>query len=203
MAADPNFPPNLDIHPLVHRDHERTGSGSDRKFDASAQEKAIREYGIAGRVWQVIVCFVHPSSVDQVSREAAYALKTYLNNEASSCLEFDPPFVSEAEPSCVLELGSGTGVVVAQLAELFSAEGDVVVATDLPEVCTLLEKNLEAYLCSSPLVLVRPLSWGNLEHALKIHEELSCVLKASSQLTDIVCSDLVSAFNVAASSDAA
>lgn len=48
MGANPNFPANLDIRPSVQ---QTAGSDSDRKFDVSAQQEAIREYGIAGRVW--------------------------------------------------------------------------------------------------------------------------------------------------------
>lgn len=47
MATNPNFPVNLDIKPL----HNLNDSHVLESFDLPAQEAAIREYGIAGRVW--------------------------------------------------------------------------------------------------------------------------------------------------------
>lgn len=43
---DPNFPPDLDIHPL-----ESATSDADARFDSAAQQDAIKTYGIAGRIW--------------------------------------------------------------------------------------------------------------------------------------------------------
>ena len=43
---DPNFPSGLDIKPL-----EILSSDADARFDSTAQEGAIRTYGIAGRIW--------------------------------------------------------------------------------------------------------------------------------------------------------
>lgn len=45
---NPNFPKNLDIRPSKPQ-----GSSSDLgdAFNTLAQEDAIRQYGIAGRVW--------------------------------------------------------------------------------------------------------------------------------------------------------
>ena len=42
--ADPNFPPNLDIRPLV---------SSQLNQDAGNQKDAITQYGIAGRIWYI------------------------------------------------------------------------------------------------------------------------------------------------------
>jgi len=175
-TANPNFPADLDIRPLTHA----SASNSDRKFDASAQEEAIREYGIAGRVW-----------------EAAYAMKTYLNPSAE--FTFDPPFLSYTGPLRILELGSGIGIVAAQLAEQLTGEDDLMIVTDLPEVCPLLERNLQTHGVAHragplPNILVRPLSWGNLKHALSIHTELSDMSPSHCPLTHIICSDLVSGF---------
>ncbi|KAI0789898.1 hypothetical protein C8Q75DRAFT_806556 [Abortiporus biennis] len=192
---DPNFPPNLDIHPL---DYNFTGQNND-SFDISAQEEAIKTYGIAGRVW-----------------EASYAMTVYLNSgiqstskQDQSRLEYDPPFLLDATeeeanlqvPSCperhdhryIIELGSGMGVVAARLAQVLTSSPNLaqttLVVTDLPEVCPLLEKNLHDYLeppASSlttayskgslsnnpPKVIVRPLAWGNREHAEHLHHEM-------------------------------
>jgi hypothetical protein len=48
--ADPNFPVNLDIYPL----HLRPSSGSEEtEQDIWKQRDAIKQYGIAGRIWYV------------------------------------------------------------------------------------------------------------------------------------------------------
>ncbi|TCD63203.1 hypothetical protein EIP91_005842 [Steccherinum ochraceum] len=183
MGTNPNFPSNLDIRPNA-QEIVTAESGSDRKFDASAQEEAIREYGIAGRVW-----------------EAAYAMKAYLS-PSSMNLTYDPPFRSASEPgpSRIIELGSGTGIIAAQLAQQLHSGCDLVVATDLPEVCPLLEKNLCHWIAhptttdARSAVLVRPLAWGDRDDALAIHSELHTKtnLLSKAVLTHIVCSDLVS-----------
>ncbi|KAL4249709.1 hypothetical protein ABKN59_006128 [Abortiporus biennis] len=212
---DPNFPPNLDIHPL---DYNFTGQNND-SFDISAQEEAIKTYGIAGRVW-----------------EASYAMTVYLNSgiqstskQDQSRLEYDPPFLLDATeeeanlqvPSCperhdhryIIELGSGMGVVAARLAQVLTSSPNLaqttLVVTDLPEVCPLLEKNLHDYLeppASSlttayskgslsnnpPKVIVRPLAWGNREHAEHLHHEMVSGKDSSSPyISHIICSDLV------------
>ncbi|THH32254.1 hypothetical protein EUX98_g1931 [Antrodiella citrinella] len=177
MGLNPNFPADLDIRPLTHHDDFKSDvlpSDFDRKFDASAQEEAIRAYGIAGRVW-----------------EAAYAMKTFLN--PPSGFMFDPAFGDRTCPGPlrILELGSGTGIVAAQLSEQLTGMDGLVIVTDLPEVCPLLEKNLQSHTARRgdphPSVMVRPLAWGNRDHALSIHGELS-----GHSLTHIICSDLVS-----------
>ncbi|KAF7327958.1 hypothetical protein MKEN_00376000 [Mycena kentingensis (nom. inval.)] len=145
------------------------------QFNFTHQEQAIRDYGIAGRIW-----------------EAAYALNTYLNPPQG--VEFDPPFALHAtECNRLVELGSGTGLNAAMLSTLLDPERDILLATDLPEarrilfstisisnflqVCPLLEQNL----ASSKGVRVQALAWGNAEHALALPQPL----------THIVCSDLV------------
>ena len=45
-SYDPNFPADLNIKPLAH-----SASDADTRFDSTAQEGAIRTYGIAGRIW--------------------------------------------------------------------------------------------------------------------------------------------------------
>jgi len=99
----------------------------------------------------------------------------------------------------ILELGSGTGVIVTKLAEIIDQDVDdaspdnILVATDLENVCPLLDQNLSSTTYnsqrikfSSSRILVRPLEWGNRNHALKISNELG-----SRSLTHIICSDLV------------
>ncbi|TFK27771.1 hypothetical protein FA15DRAFT_635042 [Coprinopsis marcescibilis] len=156
---NPNFPENLDIKP--------TRNDQELRFGLEAQQDAIRIYGIAGRVW-----------------EAAYAMTTYLN--PTSSWSFDPPpfFKDKPRPFAILELGSGIGVVAAHVARILDRD-DLFIATDLPEVCPLLEQTLSS---DSSQIVVRPLAWGNAHHA---HELLNTVLSDRPQLTHIICSDLV------------
>lgn len=134
-------------------------------------------------------------------REAAYLLNTYIQSPRD--LLFDPALLDEdvcARPLNILELGSGTGIVSATLAQQLTEHDATLVVTDLPEVCPLLEKNLRQHICrmSGPKVLVRPLTWGNQQEALNISTELgwhlpSSPTTSSSQfLTHVICSDLVS-----------
>ncbi|KAF9040971.1 hypothetical protein BDZ89DRAFT_981315 [Hymenopellis radicata] len=162
MVQDPNFPPNLDIKPLYHQ-----GDWGDA-FSHKSQTAAIEKYGIAGRVW-----------------EAAYALMLYVNPPTGPHeWLFDPPFIAADPglplPTVMIELGSGTGIVASVLGRL----GGAVIVTDLPEVCPLLEANLRH---DSESLFVRPLAWGNEEHALMIEKEFLC----DKSLTDVICSDLV------------
>ncbi|KAI0663827.1 putative methyltransferase-domain-containing protein [Cubamyces menziesii] len=169
IKQNPNFPSGLDIHPLGS-----AVSDSDARFDSVAQEDAIKTYGIAGRIW-----------------EASHAMLAYL--DPSSPLEFDPPpptFASTARrPITAIELGSGTGFVAASVAEWLRPECDLLIATDLPDVCTLLEMNLRA----SPTVWVLPLAWGSEDHVRSISGQLGLSRRGSHtrQLTHILCSDLI------------
>jgi hypothetical protein len=97
-----------------------------------------------------------------------------------------------------MELGAGTGIVTSRIIETVATrEQDIVISTDLPEVCPLLEANLRNYTgqhCST--VRVRPLAWGNARHAIEIGTELGLDMSAVAlherhYLTHIVCSDLV------------
>ncbi|TBU45693.1 putative methyltransferase-domain-containing protein [Dichomitus squalens] len=172
-SYDPNFPADLNIKPL-----EASASDADARFNSTAQEGAIRTYGIAGRIW-----------------EASHAMLAYLDPSSSSTCEFDPaPFTrelprAERHPITAIELGSGTGFVASRVAEWLRPDLDLLLATDLPEVCALLEANLR----SSRAARVRPLSWGSREHASAIFDELG--LLSSDQparyATHILCSDLV------------
>jgi methylase of polypeptide subunit release factors len=105
-------------------------------------------------------------------------------------LEFDEPFVfpETKEALTILELGSGTGIVASTLFATLATTGrHILYATDLPEVCPLLEENLRSEMaCGSSQLAVRPLRWGSSKHAEAIAAELD-----SKRLTYIICSDLV------------
>ncbi|KAF9223897.1 hypothetical protein BS17DRAFT_754019 [Gyrodon lividus] len=176
-SPHPNFPPSLSITPnqTFHKlffpsqgspdeDHHRALA-----FGIEAQREAISKYGIAGRIW-----------------ESAHALSSYVNSDSS--LEFDPPFVDdsrgpEGAPFVAIELGSGTGAVAARIARVIPPGlGGFIVVTDLPDVCPLLEDNLGVRTpptratgngthTREDFVFVRPLAWGNLDHATSITEE--------------------------------
>ena len=137
-------------------------------------------------------------------REASYPLLLYLGHNEWN---FDPPFagrLGELQPMfTILELGAGTGIVTSKIIETVATrEQDIVISTDLPEVCQLLEANLKEILsrkaCST--VRVRPLAWGNSDHAIEIGTELGLTMSAVNcheprYLTHIVCSDLVCNFS--------
>ncbi|KDQ56973.1 hypothetical protein JAAARDRAFT_194164 [Jaapia argillacea MUCL 33604] len=198
MPPDPNFPANLAIRPSErpHLDHILSlhpPSGRDpflngSAFDSTAQEVAIRNYGIAGRVW-----------------EAAYALVSYLENPPG--WEFDPPFPRDSlKPLTILELGSGTGIVGLKIAEVLTRHQEhLIILTDLPDVRSLLERNLEtqrtsdvnfiSYPTGYPRIAIQPLTWGSSAHALRIANELGISSSPSQpdarSLSHIICSDLV------------
>ncbi|KAG7089407.1 hypothetical protein E1B28_011095 [Marasmius oreades] len=166
-SRSPNFPVGLNIHPSCSdfQSIQEVGSSFDL-YGYAAQEKAIQQYGIAGRVW-----------------EAAYAINLYLNPPPSYL--FDPPFLNAPDKRpefTIIELGSGSGLVGSIISRSMT-EKDILVLTDLPEVCSLLESNVK----NSRRVDVRPLAWGNAEDAIKIAREL---LQGRS-LTHVLCSDLV------------
>lgn len=63
---------------------------------------------------------------------------------------------------------------------------------DCLQVCPLLEHNLLGHLhANGGPILVRPLTWGNSQHAVEIAEELSHLAQDAPRLTHILCSDLV------------
>ena len=134
-------------------------------------------------------------------REAAYALNLYIRG--SSDLEFDPPFQAswQSRHCCtVLELGSGTGIVGSCIAETVARpERDLVIVTDLPDVCPLLEANLfrdsdHPIHSKHGVLLVRALPWGDPEQAATLASDLLSLGSKSHPrlLTHILCSDLVS-----------
>ncbi|EPT01661.1 hypothetical protein FOMPIDRAFT_1119905 [Fomitopsis schrenkii] len=177
--TDPNFPAGLDIQASVSHGRDEL----EDRFGEKAQTQAIETYGIAGRVW-----------------EASYTMLAYLDSSQSAVhlekFEFDPPPFTEIlrdphhapadnDGLAILELGSGTGLIAARIASYLRDGRDVVVATDLPEVCELLKKNLLDY----SAVKVHPLSWGSNQEGLAIASTLG--LGSACHLTHIICSDLV------------
>jgi hypothetical protein len=121
-------------------------------------------------------------------REGAYDLINYIDGPLH--LEFDPPFICPGSGGdlTIIELGSGTGVVASTIATTVIRPGrDVLFVTDLPDVCPLLQENLQDQMNSG--VLIRPLAWGSFEHANAVAAELD-----SRTLTHIICSDLVGIF---------
>ena len=136
------------------------------------------------------------------AREASYAMLAYLGvpripsiDHEDIELELDPPsFIASiqdprhaphSEGLVIVELGSGTGLIAARIAPYLRDCHDVMVATDLPEICGLLRKNLHNY----STVEVHPLSWGNHQEALSIASTLG--LGTTRHLSHILCSDLV------------
>ncbi|KAF9645985.1 hypothetical protein BDM02DRAFT_379059 [Thelephora ganbajun] len=216
---DPNFPPHLEINP------SENNFGDSEIFGAKSQESAIQKYGIAGRVWEAAytlttyleskepwIEFDPPSPFSSIWQRLS--LSTSLSKRVDSNLnrvENGSPNSSEPDPCpdldvgdtpkplTVLELGSGTGIIIAKLAEIIDQNAndaptdDILIATDLDNVCPLLHENLSSPAKNSrridqqsPRILVRPLEWGNPSHPLKIFNELG-----SRYLTHIICSDLV------------
>lgn len=113
---------------------------------------------------------------------------------------FEPTFLGSTNFTSnlrILELGSGTGIIAAELAKHLSARGGIIIATDLPEVCSLLEQNLPSHSTnthsppSMPLILICPLTWGNHDHVQHLRDNLAN-LSHDTHLTHIICSDLVS-----------
>lgn len=93
----------------------------------------------------------------------------------------------EREPLTILELGSGTGIIAARVSKALAPQRDRFIATDLADVCVLLESNLKA----ESLVSVESLAWGSEENAMRVAETLNSKYGERRYLTHILCSDLV------------
>jgi len=134
--ADPNFPPNLDIHPLVFPNSSNDGD------DSVQQAAAIERFGIAGRVW-----------------EAGRPLIEYFTPGNS----YQPPCSLFGHgPHRVIELGSGQALSSLYLASQLE-KGDSVILSDLPNVVPLCENAVERWksrLSDRAEVMVVPLAWG-------------------------------------------
>ena len=150
-------------------------------------------YGDAAPFYTTSCTLPNACKID--GREASHVLLAYLDPSSSATCEFDPaPFTGDLSradrlPITAIELGSGTGFVASRIAAWLRPDLDLLLVTDLPEVCALLEANLR----SSPAVRVRPLSWGSREQARAVFEELgvSSPDRPARYPTHILCSDLV------------
>jgi Lysine methyltransferase len=137
--------------------------------------------------------YVYRLIVRDPNREAAYAMAFYVQDPPS--VDFDPSFdLSLQRPSTVLELGSGSGMVGSMIARKLPEGQDLLIVTDLPEVCPLLKANLRGPGANAAdRVLVRQLTWGNSEHAANIASEFFTGISGHPRfLTHVICSDLVS-----------
>lgn len=153
-----------------------------------------------------------PPPLSLAVREAAQLMVRYFDLSLGTEYLFDPPcslFTAENDTRhTIVELGSGTGYVSLRLAEKLlrlQNRHDVLIITDLPEVCPLIKKSLRVErnkwstsalfptTSNTDFIKVLPLPWGSVKGA----ESLSKLLSDSSpgherrQLTHIVCSDLV------------
>jgi hypothetical protein len=152
-AADPNFPSNLDIHPLHLAG--TACAGANGESDAHGQTSAIAKYGIAGRVW-----------------EASAGLLAYLTpggRGVPACSLFSDPDAPGSSSSCparILELGSGQALASLHLAARLPPR-DTVVLTDLPNVIPLCNQSVDVWSTAGEgkegahaRVVVQPLAWG-------------------------------------------
>ncbi|QRW13482.1 hypothetical protein RhiLY_12481 [Ceratobasidium sp. AG-Ba] len=190
---DPNFPPDLSIQPSV------SSSSPSKDILAFNQDVDIKQYGIAGRIW-----------------EAAYTLAVYITppplcptdstvskSGSSPVLEFDPPsslFYDHIRSTTVVEVGSGTGYagihVARQLGSFYRRENThatdtSVILTDLENVVPLLEKGIQEHrhLTGASIRLeAHALEWGNPVHADQLARRLKALRK---NVTHVLCSDLV------------
>lgn len=178
---DPNFPANLDIRPL-HLQPAANSSVSTE--DIWKQREAIKQYGIAGRIWCVPL---HLVLANLTIREASHALLEYFTPSSTI---FSPPcsiFASETT-NTIVELGSGQSVASLHLAESLDM-GDTLVLTDLPNVVPLMDQSIETWKQShaeAVLPVAEPLGWGtDIKH-----------LKKYGQISHVICCDLVSLFGI-------
>ncbi|EAL20640.1 hypothetical protein CNBE3050 [Cryptococcus deneoformans B-3501A] len=148
--TDPNFPPNLDIKPLLlSHDHPHG------QIQSENQTNAIAAYGIAGRVW-----------------EATKPLLDYFTPSQA----YEPPcsLFASCGPHCVVELGSGQSVASLHLAAHLAPQ-DTIVLTDLPAVIPLCEKCIDSWRppkCHAKVV-ARPLAWG--QNTSHLREEFGLI----------------------------
>jgi hypothetical protein len=160
---DPNFPKNLDIHPL----HLTPATNdSTAQEDVWKQQAAIKQYGIAGRIW-----------------EASHALIEYFTAQSTT---FNPPCsIFEKGRNTIVELGSGQSVASLHLAAQLRKD-DTLVLTDLPNVVPLMQQSIDTWSETrtegTMLPVAEPLGWGtDIEH-----------LEKYGQLSHVICCDLVS-----------
>lgn len=166
-AVRPNFPAALALQPSA----PRSGDGAEAWCHDSPED--IEMYGIAGRIW-----YVMPTH----DRESAYLMLAYLTNSGT----WDPPRTLLEGPVSVIELGAGVGTAGLATAQALDQRGirSTVVLTDLPDVCSLLERNASTCACTHVDILVQPLPWGDRASA-------QAVLRNMRPPTHILCSDLI------------
>jgi hypothetical protein len=176
---DPNFPVNLNISPL-HL--QPTTDSSTSTEDIWKQQDAIKQYGIAGRIWYVHFIPCHgPGRL--ISREASHALLEYFTPSSSV---FNPPcsIFNATNKNTIIELGSGQSVASLHLAAQLD-KGDTLVLTDLPNVVPLMQQSINTWKqthTEGVLPVAEPLGWGtDIEH-----------LKKYGEITHVVCCDLAS-----------
>lgn len=144
-------------------------------------------------------------------------LTQYLRQPENISSMFDPPcaiFEDLKRPLCIIELGSGTGYVGINLFKnlllLNRSYDDIVVLTDLPDVCSLLKDNARNEIQKWPSIaksansklnnlIVQPLPWGTKEAAFTLADVLGLTLESGQPdgdkqkfVTHVICSDLVS-----------
>lgn len=148
-----------------------------------------------------------------MTREAAHLLTRYVDLSGLPDWQFDPPCSliqrKDDQQLTIVELGSGTGYVGLKLAKHLSRLGrtdDLLVLTDLPDVCTLLGETLHderrrwtttSYLMDMEIIPIKvlPLPWGDTAEANQLSRLLNGeknVVGGPRHLTHLVCSDLVS-----------
>lgn len=160
-TADPNFPVNLDISPLLEPTAPRSFSSPESSAsDPFKQQEAINRYGIAGRVW-----------------EASYALSDYIASDKVH----DPPCTLHAPgPHRIIELGSGQSLASLRLADRLSPS-DTLILTDLPNVVPLCQQSIDNWhkrrsTAPAPTVLAEPLAWGGSIEHVQSHMPFSHIL---------------------------
>lgn len=136
-------------------------------------------------------------------REAACVMRAYLQPHSS--IQFDPSCsLYEARNGAVIELGAGTGYLGLALARYISLSSQksrsakTLVLTDLPDVCSLLERNRSRKIpISFPdiNIVIEPLSWGHLRNGENIANKLSGI-HSSPLLSHIIGSDLVTKYSL-------
>ncbi|WWC90659.1 uncharacterized protein L201_005595 [Kwoniella dendrophila CBS 6074] len=151
--SDPNFPPNLDIQPLI------LTNAKDEEREQYRQKDAIATYGIAGRVW-----------------EATRPLLEYFTPSE----QFEPPcsLLGTDETCRIIELGSGQSVASLHLAE-YLKKNDLIITTDLPEVVPLCEKSIYSWNPPSSehaQVVAQPLAWGGDQAHLAQYQPFTHIL---------------------------
>ena len=178
---DPNFPVNLDIHPL-HL--QPTSDSSTSTEDIWKQRDAIKQYGIAGRIWYVPFISRRCSAHNELmGREASHALLEYFTPSSTT---FNPPcsIFNKAEKNTIIELGSGQSVASLHLAAQLDKD-DTLVLTDLPNVVPLMQQSIDTWNQTHKdgvLPVAEPLGWGtDIDH-----------LKKYGEISHVVCCDLVS-----------